>query len=316
MIAWAVSDGKVARVVAAYGVRPRLYRHGAALLIFVVAAVVWLAPMALHPRTHLLRGFSDSTAQIRDYWAAENQGETPFTMTGDQLNGAPEGRPLSPAIQSANAFQPGFVWMSKGIFGLIGAWNVFLLLGFVGTAIAAFSLLDRLGCTFLPSLFGGYVFAFNPWAIERALAGHIAFLHGWIFVVLIAALMRSRRRERARRRSLRRSASSARRRRSRGRGERAPEPARVTPRCCRRSAPSRVRRRPPQHSKRRSLRSSDCMEGPVRRGRSLSASVVKVWGDVDAGEAVGCVGWVVGSDRAVVAAAGAAFSLSGPQAVR
>jgi hypothetical protein len=45
------------------------------------------------------------------------------------------------------------------------------------------------------------------------------------------------------------------------------------------------------------------MEGPLRRRRSPSAFVVKLWRDADAGEAAGCVGWVVGADRAAASEA-------------
>src|SRR2546425_537876 len=55
------------------------------------------------------------------------------------------------------------------------------------------------------------------------------------------------------------------------------------------------------------------MKGPVRRSRSPSASVVKLKGDVDEGEAVGGAGWIVGADRAVAAVAAAALPLSGSQ---
>lgn len=174
--------------------RPRLVRGLAAAALFILAACFWFHGIAAHPDTRLLRGFGDGTSQLRDYWAARHLGATPFTFARDSLTGAPEGRPLSTAIQIAQAFQPGFVWALRPVLGLVGAWNLLILAGFAGTALSAFLLLDRLGCTFAASLFGGYVFGFNPWAFERASAGAPAFLQGWIFVVLYAALTLTRRR--------------------------------------------------------------------------------------------------------------------------
>jgi predicted DNA-binding transcriptional regulator AlpA len=62
------------------------------------------------------------------------------------------------------------------------------------------------------------------------------------------------------------------------------------------------------------LRTSNSMKGPARRWRSPSASVVKLGRDVDAGEAVGGSGRVVGADRAVVAGEAATLPLSRSQA--
>ena len=76
------------------------------------------------------------------------------------------------------------------LFGFIGAFNVFLLSGFVLTGFFGFALLDRLGLHPLASFFGGYVLAFNPWMFERANSGHAAFNHVWIFLALILALLR------------------------------------------------------------------------------------------------------------------------------
>ena len=34
--------------------------------------------------------------------------------------------------------------------------------------------------------------AFNPWMVERAIAGHVAFMHGWTLILLLAALTKLR----------------------------------------------------------------------------------------------------------------------------
>ena len=170
------------------------FQYVLALFFFAAVIVIIFHGVLFAPNSTVLFGFSDATGQLRDYWATAAVHKTPFTLTRDLMNGAPEGRPLAPAVQVANFFQPATVWVLKGSLGLVGAWNTFLFAGFLATAMAAFAFLKYLGCTFGAALFGGYVTSFNPWAIERSFAGHIAFLHNWVFLLLIVLLLATRKR--------------------------------------------------------------------------------------------------------------------------
>ena len=170
-------------------------RYGAALAVFGLAIVVWFHAVVVHPGSRVLFGFSDTTGVLRYEWAANAQHKNPFTFKHDALEGAPEGQNYSPAVELGGAaVQTGFVWWLHDVFGFVGAWNAFILVGFIGSALAMFAFLDRLGCAPAASLFGGYVFAFNPYTFEQAYAGHSAFLQNWVFVLLIVALLRLRER--------------------------------------------------------------------------------------------------------------------------
>ena len=135
---------------------------------------------------------NDASSTVRDYWAAERSGKTPFTLERDAYIGAPEGRRSLAAIQIANAVQPTFVWALKDVTGLLAALNVFLVLGFVLSAFVTFLLLGQLGLGFLPSIFGGYVYGFSPWLFEQAFAGHVNLVHAWVLPLLVLALLRMR----------------------------------------------------------------------------------------------------------------------------
>jgi hypothetical protein len=89
--------------------------------------------------------------------------------------------------------QPLFTWLWTPLLGLVGSLNLFLLLGFPLTALTAFVFLDWLDLGLLPSLFGAYVVAFNPWTFDQALAGAPAFVHGWCLVLLLWSLVRMQR---------------------------------------------------------------------------------------------------------------------------
>jgi hypothetical protein len=166
---------------------------------FLVAAVAFAAALMVpfhgiiaDPGSRVT-GFGDATGTLRNYWADSMQHRDPFNLTRDALLAAPEGTPGTPATVLANGgIQAVFVWELRGLFGLIGAWNAFMLLGLFATAMAMFAFLDRLGCTLAASLLGGYVFAFSPYALERGYAGHLSLLHNWVFVLLAAALVRLR----------------------------------------------------------------------------------------------------------------------------
>ena len=169
-------------------------RHVVVLGAFAVVTTLWLLPLVTHLGTSVSVEPSDATAGMRFYWAAEQQGETPFTLRHDRLLDAPEGTDATPAIQVANAIQPAFVWATKGLLGYVAALNLFMLAGFVLAGFFTFLLLDRLGLHPVASVFGAYVYAFNPYMFSKLAAGHAGLLHTWIFPLIAFLFVRLRRR--------------------------------------------------------------------------------------------------------------------------
>jgi hypothetical protein len=170
-------------------------RLGLAFVFYSAAAVLWLSPLLGSFNSALLDrpNEGDAANYIRAEWAMERAGSTPFTFTRDLLNGAPEGLPQTPAPAILSPIQPFFTWVLSPLFGLIGSLNLFLLIGYAATGFTAFAFLDRLRFGTLPSLFGGYVVAFNAWTLDRAIEGAPAFVHGWCLILLLWALVRLRR---------------------------------------------------------------------------------------------------------------------------
>ncbi len=170
-------------------------RYAAALCLLGLATAIVFHGVVAHPGSRIPAGFNDATGALRDYWAASVQHRNPLTFTRDALDAAPDGFPRTPATVLADGgIQTLFVWELRGPLGPVGAWNAFLLLGMLGTGMAMFALLGRLGCTFTASLFGAYVLAFAPFALERAYAGHLGLLQNWVLVAVVAALFRLRQR--------------------------------------------------------------------------------------------------------------------------
>lgn len=155
-------------------------------LFFTAVTLAWLAPLVPHLNTHVLVGPSDATNGLRMYWAMIESGHTPWTFHHDPLNGAPEGYPHPAPVAIAQPIQPAFFVLLYPL-GLVTALNLFIVTGFIATGVAGYSLGTRLRFGFLPSLLLGYIVAFNPWMFRRAFDGHLAFVHGWVLVLVIVA---------------------------------------------------------------------------------------------------------------------------------
>jgi hypothetical protein len=160
--------------------------------VFLAVTLAWLGPLLPHFGSAVLERQSDTTNALRMYWAIEQAGESPFTWSHDTLNGAPEGVPRPTAPEFVSPVQSGFVWLVKPLLGRVAALNLFVVLGFLLTGFTTFLLLSRFGFGLPASFLGGYIVAFNPWMFEQAYAGGLAFLHGWVLVLLLWALVRAR----------------------------------------------------------------------------------------------------------------------------
>ncbi len=166
-------------------------RTAVAAALFAVVFALSFHAVVIHPGSRLPCCVSDGTGSLRDLWVQETEHENPLTFTHDLFAGAPEGAQRSPATVFANAgLQTGFLWGLKGVLGDVGAWNLFLALGLIGSATAMFVLLQKLGCSTLASYFGAFVFGFGPYPLERAYAGHLGLLQNWVLVLVVLAMVR------------------------------------------------------------------------------------------------------------------------------
>lgn len=170
-----------------------LRRHLLASGFFVLSTLLAYWPLVANLSSSVLGTFSDATSTIRDYAAFEKQGGTAFTLERDFLIDAPEGLERSPGVQVANGIQPLFVWVVHNAVGFVAAWNLFILLGLALSGYAMFVLLDRLGVHPLAALFGGHVFAFSGYMVEKAFVGHGGLVHAWVLPVVALALLRMHR---------------------------------------------------------------------------------------------------------------------------
>jgi hypothetical protein len=174
--------------------RRRSVRIAIAAVVTALATTAWMPAVVLHPDNRVLREASDASSTARDYWSITERGTNPFASRHDPLLGAPEGSAYTPQIAVANALQPLFVWTVKSATGILGAINLFMLLGLVLTGTVTYALLDRLAVHPLAAAFGAYAFTFNTYLLRKIVYGHGSLVHAWIFPALVLAWLELRRR--------------------------------------------------------------------------------------------------------------------------
>lgn len=158
--------------------------------VYVIVALAIAGSVARAPGTQLLGDTTTDAAGVaRGLWLDRQVGQSPFSLTHDFFTGAPEGVPASPALTIVEPVQPGILWSLSSVIGDVGSINAFLLVSFFTTAFGAYLLCTRLlHLSTLASATAGFAAAFNPWTIEQALAGHLAFAMLWPLLALLAAL--------------------------------------------------------------------------------------------------------------------------------
>jgi len=154
-----------------------LVRAAAVALLYGLVGVLVAGGVARKPGTRLLGDTSSDAAGVaRGLWVADREHRNPFTLTHDDYMGAPEGVPQAPTINLLEPVQPLSVWAMSRIVGRVGAINLFLLIALMVTAFSAFLLSTWVfGTGLVGAAATSFAVTFNPWVIEQAVAGHLAF---------------------------------------------------------------------------------------------------------------------------------------------
>ncbi|MBA2359783.1 MAG: hypothetical protein H0V79_02405 [Actinobacteria bacterium] len=165
----------------------------AALAVFVAAGVVSTWPAIRDSRTHFLAegltGAPGSAApgdhlqtvwQLWLPWHQLGRGAEPWI---DPYSFQPEGdpRPNFAGWPFGLVFGP-----LESILGTVDAWNLFVLLGYLGAGGMTFLWLRSAGLGFGGSLVGGLAFALAPYRTTQAGAGHLL---AWISMLLPLSLL-------------------------------------------------------------------------------------------------------------------------------
>ena len=154
----------------------RLHLSGArrefaiAALVFAAVMVFWFWPLFTQLGSAVLGQPGDATLGIRTYVATSDAGKNILSSPRDMEIAAPQGENAEAGLAASTVLQAEFVTLGGRVVGGVAAWNIFILLGFIASSLGTFAVLKYIGVSFLPALFGAYVFAFNPWQFEKAIA--------------------------------------------------------------------------------------------------------------------------------------------------
>lgn len=155
-----------------------LAEAGAAVATYTAAAVAVTWPVARDPGGTVLGVTdSDSAATLWLLDAYERHGYRIFGETPLSEVGVPLGIsfPGSTNLQWLASFFPAHVL--AGPLGVVTAYNVVLLAGFVLSGLAMYALARAVGISPLVAGWAGLLYVIFPWHVERAVAGHLALAH-------------------------------------------------------------------------------------------------------------------------------------------
>lgn len=167
-------------------------RYLAVSALFVALTVITTWPLLPRFGSGVLGSPGDVPNGIRVWWSLAEQHGNPFTTARDLLINSPEGVPVNRAVYIGNALFQGFWWFGGLAIGWVPAYNLFDLLVFAASGIAAFVLFDRLRFGAVPALFGAYVFMFNPNHIEKMYSSAPLAATGVLPLVLLVLFARRR----------------------------------------------------------------------------------------------------------------------------
>jgi hypothetical protein len=167
-------------------------RYLAVSVLFAAVTLLTTWPLMARFGSGVLGSPGDVPNGIRVWWSLSEQHGNPFTTARDLLINSPEGVPVNRAVYIGNALFQGFWWFGGLSIGWVPAYNLFDLLAFVASGIAAFVLFDRLRFGVLPALFGAYVFMFNPNHIEKMYSSAPLAATGVLPLVLLVLFARRR----------------------------------------------------------------------------------------------------------------------------
>lgn len=143
--------------------------HILPLLLYVLLAIVLTYPLILHLRTHIAGAGGDSLIFLWNFWWVNKALADPaVSLFYTDFLYYPVGASL--ALHTLSLFNGLLSVPLQSLCGLVGAYNVLVLLGFVLGGWGAYLLAWELTRHRLASIFAGIVFGFSPYHFSNAMA--------------------------------------------------------------------------------------------------------------------------------------------------
>jgi len=153
---------------------------------YIMFAGLLTLPLVFGLGTSVCGGLSDSYGTIWQLWwknAAKYHAADPVFCN---LVNSPFGAKITFGIQPVYEFM--LFSMAKAI-GEITAYNLWVMAGFVFSALAMFFLVFNLTGSLLASAFAGLAFGFSPYAVSQSSGGHIGFVMNFWLPLYVWSLL-------------------------------------------------------------------------------------------------------------------------------
>lgn len=162
---------------------PRLQALYSALVYLAIAVyITWPAPINLD--SHIYGGIGDAFGALANLRELVEHNQLPILPGNLPDFAAPEGQSVAWIRSLASAPSQLLLWTLGWVFGPIAGYDLFVLIGFTASGLAAFLLGRKLTGSAGAGFVAGLGLAFMPLAQLKS-HGHYEMAHTWVFVVLL-----------------------------------------------------------------------------------------------------------------------------------
>ena len=154
-----------------------------ATLVYAAVAIQLSWPLVTDLNSIIFGAFGDLTGGMAIMRETVEGHHNPFLPGTLHDLSAPEGRPIEWTQNIAAFSSTSVLYLMTAVFGVVPAFSLFTLSGFVASGTAMFLLARRITGNFFVSLLIGWAFAFYPFPVVKA-GGHVHFVHGWPLVLI------------------------------------------------------------------------------------------------------------------------------------
>ncbi|MGH2713124.1 MAG: hypothetical protein ACRDM7_04425, partial [Thermoleophilaceae bacterium] len=156
----------------------------AATALYAVLAVQLTWPVITDLNGTIFGAFGDLTGSMAYLRELVNGGHNPFLPGTIDTWSVPDGRDIEWPQNVASFVANGSLYLLAVPFGAVAAYSLFTLAGFVATGAVTFAFVRKLTGNPWIGLIAGWAYAFSPFAVMKG-AGHVNFVHGWGFVLVL-----------------------------------------------------------------------------------------------------------------------------------
>ncbi len=165
----------------------RLPRPGwivVATLIYTLLAIQLTWPLARDLDSRIFGSFGDLTGGMAVLREMVDDGDNPFLPGKIENFSAPDGRDIEWPQNVGSFGSTAMLYGLAVLFGAVPAFSLFTLGGYVLTGAVTFAFVRKLTGNPWIALLAGWAYAFSPFAVMKG-AGHVHFVHGWVFVLVL-----------------------------------------------------------------------------------------------------------------------------------